>query len=147
MVEVNERAPVYGRWCAKSAHCLRGLELTGTLSVRCKLYWCLLSKFGNLIWLIWGVQKRIQLPSKSRRVMYVTNLWRIWMHIDGLEQDCSISIALAMETLQHSTKPYTRYHKTSNISGTLVRNKIVDHSDVVGASPVGAAPTTSSFST
>ena len=30
---------------------------------------------------------------------------------------------------------------------TLVCNKIVDHSDVVGASPVGAAPTTSSFST
>ena len=26
-------------------------------------------------------------------------------------------------------------------------NKIVDHSDVVGASPFGAAPTTSSFST
>ena len=26
-------------------------------------------------------------------------------------------------------------------------NKIADHSDVVGASPVGAAPTTSSFST
>ena len=30
---------------------------------------------------------------------------------------------------------------------TLEGNKIVDHSDVVGASPVGAAPTTSSFST
>ena len=39
------------------------------------------------------------------------------------------------------------YHKTSNISHTLVGNKIIDHSDVVGASPVGAAPTTSSFST
>ena len=39
------------------------------------------------------------------------------------------------------------YHKISNISGTLVGNKIVDHSDVVGASPVGAAPTTSSLST
>ena len=39
------------------------------------------------------------------------------------------------------------YHKTSNISPTLVGNKIVDNSDVVGASPVGAAPTTSSFST
>ena len=26
-------------------------------------------------------------------------------------------------------------------------NKIVDHSDEVGASPLGAAPTTSSFST
>ena len=35
--------------------------------------------------------------------------------------------------------------KTSNISHTLVGNKIVDNSDVVGASPVGAAPTTSSF--
>ena len=30
---------------------------------------------------------------------------------------------------------------------TLVGNWIVDHSDVVGAPPVGAAPTTSSFST
>ena len=39
------------------------------------------------------------------------------------------------------------YHKVSNIRRTLVGNKIVDHSDVVGASPVGAAPTTSSFST
>ena len=39
------------------------------------------------------------------------------------------------------------YRKTSNISRTSVGNKIVDHSDVVGASPVGAAPTTSSFST
>ena len=39
------------------------------------------------------------------------------------------------------------YRKTSNISRTLVGNKIVDNSDVVGASPVGDAPTTSSFST
>ena len=49
--------------------------------------------------------------------------------------------------------------KSSSISRTLVGNKIVDKSDVrffffffdksdvVGASPVGAAPTTSSFST
>ena len=37
--------------------------------------------------------------------------------------------------------------KVSNIRRTSVGNKIVDHSDVVGASPVGAAPTTSSFST
>ena len=39
------------------------------------------------------------------------------------------------------------YRQVSNISRTLLGNKIVDHSDVVGASPVGAAPTTSSFST
>ena len=40
-----------------------------------------------------------------------------------------------------------KYRKTSNIRRTFVGNKIVDHSDVVGASPVGAAPTSSSFST
>ena len=41
----------------------------------------------------------------------------------------------------------TQNYKTSDIICTLLGNKIVDHSDVVGASPVGAAPTTSSFST
>ena len=39
------------------------------------------------------------------------------------------------------------YRQTSNIRRTLVANKLVGHSDVIGASPVGAAPTTSSFST
>ena len=39
------------------------------------------------------------------------------------------------------------YRKTSNISRTLTGNEIVDNSDVVGASLVGAAVTTSSFST
>ena len=39
------------------------------------------------------------------------------------------------------------YRKISNISRTLVGNKIVDPSDVAAASPVGAAPTTSSFLT
>ena len=39
------------------------------------------------------------------------------------------------------------YREASNISRILVGNKIVDNSDVVGTSPVGAAPTTSSFST
>ena len=37
--------------------------------------------------------------------------------------------------------------QTSNISSTLVGNKIVDHSDVVGATPDGAVPITSSSST
>ena len=35
----------------------------------------------------------------------------------------------------------------SNTSRTLVGENIVDHSDVVGASPVGAAQTQSSFLT
>ena len=37
------------------------------------------------------------------------------------------------------------YRKISNIRRTSVGNKTADHSDVVGASPVGAAPSTSSF--
>ena len=39
------------------------------------------------------------------------------------------------------------YRQVSNLRRTLVGYKIVDHSDVVGVSPVGAAPTTSSLST
>ena len=53
--------------------------------------------------------------------------------------------------LQHVIKngiPYNIYYRqTSNISRTLVGNTIDDHSDVVGASAVGAAPTICSFST
>ena len=37
------------------------------------------------------------------------------------------------------------YHETSDITRSAVDNKIADHSDVVGSSPVGAAPTTSLF--
>ena len=37
------------------------------------------------------------------------------------------------------------YHQTSNISSNFVGNKLIDHSDVIGASHVGVAPTTSSF--
>ena len=43
--------------------------------------------------------------------------------------------------------PIFHYRQVANIRRTFVSNKIVDHSDVVEASPVGAAPTTSSFST
>ena len=39
------------------------------------------------------------------------------------------------------------YRKTFNISRASVVGEIVDNSDVVGASRVGAAPTTSSLST
>ena len=39
------------------------------------------------------------------------------------------------------------YRQVSNIRRTLAGNQIVDHSDVVGALPVGTAPTISSFST
>ena len=38
------------------------------------------------------------------------------------------------------------HHQTSNVRRSLVGNEIIDHPDVVGAPPDGAAPTTSSFS-
>ena len=39
------------------------------------------------------------------------------------------------------------YRQTSNISRTLLANKITDHSDVVGAGSVGASPPTYLFLT
>ena len=66
-------------------------------------------------------------------------------------------VIIANKHINHSVSAMTFFlpddngsylsHKTSNISRTLAGNKIVDNSDVVGASPIGAAPTTSSFST
>ena len=40
-----------------------------------------------------------------------------------------------------------RYRQATSIMHTLLGNTIVVHSDVVGASPVDAAPTTSPFLT
>ena len=64
----------------------------------------------------------------------------IWITYRGIEVT-----TMCVNSLPYAT--YIAYRKTSNISRTLVGNKIVDNSDEVGASPVGAAPTTSSFST
>ena len=62
-------------------------------------------------------------------------------HNDFIQFDLTESNRVEVETI------WKNYRKTSNIRGTPVGNTIVDHSDVVGASPVGAAPTTSSLST
>ena len=53
---------------------------------------------------------------------------------------------LAMAEAKPPVDMVSTYPQTSNIRCTLGDN-IVDHSDVVGASPVNAAPTTSSFLT
>ena len=47
--------------------------------------------------------------------------------------------------ISHEFEKY--YPQTSNINWALVGYKIFDHSDVVGESPVVAAPATSSLST
>ena len=63
--------------------------------------------------------------------------------------DTNSSLGQIMAWCQTSNKPLfeprVAYCQTSNISHTSVGNKIVDHSDVVRALPIGTAPTTSSF--
>ena len=66
-----------------------------------------------------------------------------------VDQGDKVNVGYGNGSLHNDTEIYwdLTYCKTSNISRTLAGNIIVDHSDVVGASPVGAAPTISSFST
>ena len=91
---------------------------------------------GNRIFVIaWsGTSLEKKNTSQNCTVEYV------WWYQGSLTKNISIS------PFTYSSQNHV-YRKVSNISHTLVGYKIVDHSDVVGASPVGAAPTTSSFST
>ena len=70
------------------------------------------------------------------------------VHISGSNFLLMVSLCRQKRS-SHIEVFYVRrtYHQTSNISHTLEGNSDVDHKDVFGASPVGAAPTTSSFST
>ena len=71
-------------------------------------------------------------------VMKNIKWWQILQHIIH-DQSSNQEFDIQINSAFFSTfKP--------NIRRALIGNKIVDHSDVVGASPVGAAPTTSSFS-
>ena len=54
---------------------------------------------------------------------------------------------LVVQEARVSAAMVLTYQQTSNIRLALVGSKTVDHSDVVGASPVGPAATTSSFAT
>ena len=59
---------------------------------------------------------------------------------------CSVFFVFCWVSGLSCVGDYGDYHKVSNIRRTLVGNEIDDHSDVVGASPIGTAPTTSSIS-
>ena len=63
------------------------------------------------------------------------------MHMDLVEIITNVCHVIKSQFRMQQT-----YCKTSNIRLALIGNKIVDHSDICGASPLGAAPTTSSFS-
>ena len=99
-----------------------------------------------------------RLSKQSRCRWFETPPSSLWCHCNI---DEITSVWNVISVLRHSSAIYDVttmhlhiqygihfvYRKTSNINRTLVGNKIVDNSDVVGASPVGAAPTTSLFST
>ena len=67
------------------------------------------------------------------------------MLADGLSSLCARTPAGIVTGWSSLYLQHMHYRQISNISRTLIENKIIDHSDVVGASPVGAAPTTSSL--
>ena len=89
-----------------------------------------------------------QYVSFQRKKSCVTILHKIGkdLHI-GEKSPAVPKIRLWMSNYMDSFIWNFNYRQVSNIRRTLVRNKLVDHSDVVGASPVGVAPTTSSWST
>ena len=51
--------------------------------------------------------------------------------------------ALPLCVARASAEIFVTHRQTSNIRSNLVGNELADHSDVVGASPVGAAPSIS----
>ena len=69
------------------------------------------------------------------------------MKIQSITNVVSIHKSITSSTHLGELNLLYSYELILHLSRTLVGNKIVDNSDVVGASPVGAAPTTSSFST
>ena len=82
-------------------------------------------------------------------VRYFIHIYKYWqfpflqLYFDNYAIDW-VTVRQPCNTTSLSTK---NYHQTFNIRCILVGNIIVDHSDVVGALPVSAAPTTSSLST
>ena len=97
-------------------------------------------------WLIDWLTNTFTQASSSVSVVYMLVFSSMTLNNCYLfEIDSSVIIRLLLNKSQK--KDHLWYHKISNIRRTLTCNKLVDHSDVVGASPVGAAPTTSSFST
>ena len=78
---------------------------------------------------------------KARPWILVIYLWA------GVNRRSDQNRGRGRVTLQVENMTEITHRKTSNKRRTLVGNNVVNHSDVVGASPVGAAPTTSSFST
>ena len=95
-------------------------------------------KCENVVWKWWVFcLSLIILNHSNQKVPYwlVYNNWLCW------------SLSEYAHTLCHGVFCNLTYRQVSNIRHTLIGNKIVDHSNVVGAAPTGDALTTSSLLT
>ena len=99
---------------------------------------------NNRVIFHWYKSNILCLPQGWLFFFYWTSLGNIyWASLDETDDDLVLHSTMA-------TVPITLtniYCQTSNISRTLVANKIVAHSHVDGTLTVSGAPTTSSFST
>ena len=86
-----------------------------------------------------------QYYSKSNKPIFTNSHGTIW---HGSLDHSEYNSFWPSNAIWHNVHQWiSDYHQNSYISHTLVGIIIVNHSDVIGASPVVAAPTTSSFST
>ena len=123
----------------KHFKCIRSTKASVPYPVRIMLFYVSLNELTDLL-------VSIMLLSQDRMIIIFT----VKFEINNIA--FTLKIVLKANPIENWTKLHCRsmqkiYRKVSNIRRTLVRNRIVDHSDVVGASPVGTAPTTSSLST
>ena len=118
---------------------VRDIDFSTTLETRKKLTLIFLQNR-----LKWNMYKMYTIINKGNNNCFQLNnslsCWQVWMlcRVDPLSC-CTVSTKSADLMLIN--------HQTFNIRGNLVGNEIVDHSDVVGASPIDVVPTTSAFST
>ena len=109
-----------------------------------QLGWCLLCLNVCKYFTVWWHQK-ITWAS-----VYLSSVWPSNINLRAISHkmpQLAITNISPKINLPGANELKFYYRQVSNIRRTFVGNQIVDHSDVIGASPVGAAPTTSSFST
>ena len=106
------------------------------------LAWALFNISENHRWGRLEEDENDKLSNNNSAAIWKYYILKLFWQYHRLLKVAAIFIVYVRDRQVNST-----YRNISNIRRTLVSNEIVDHSDVVGASPVGAAPTTSSFST
>ena len=122
-----------------------------TITIICQHWWCYLwfheplPLFVNTDDVVYGFMNHYHYLS-TLMMLFMVSSTMMYQHWSCYMVMLYVVSSSWMTYILNYWPYFATYRKVSNISRTLVGNEIVDHSDVVGASPVGAAPTTSSFS-